>query len=65
LIELAIAKNIIEKRISGFLIMTPLAVAFQFILEAAKLGIDDIEIFQRRAPYKEDCYLQLRTAALF
>lgn len=43
LIELAIAKNIIEKTNKRVLIMTPLAVAFQFLLEAEKIGIDDIE----------------------
>ena len=43
LIQLSIAKNIIEKTNKKVLILTPLAVAFQFILEAEKLGIDDIE----------------------
>ena len=43
LIQLAIAKNIIENTNKKVLILTPLAVAFQFILEAEKLGIDDIE----------------------
>jgi len=43
LIELAIAKNIIERTNKRVLIMTPLAVAFQFLIEAEKLGIDDIE----------------------
>jgi len=43
LIQLAIAKNIIEETNKKVLILTPLAVAFQFILEANKLGIDDIE----------------------
>ena len=33
-------QNFINKKV---LILTPLAVAFQFILEAEKLGIDDIE----------------------
>jgi len=43
LITLAIAKNIINHTNKNVLILTPLAVAFQFILEAEKLGIDDIE----------------------
>lgn len=43
LIQLAIAKNIIEHTNKPVLILTPLAVAFQFIIEAEKLGIDDIE----------------------
>jgi superfamily II DNA or RNA helicase len=43
LIQLAIAKNIIQHTNKKVLILTPLAVAFQFIIEAEKLGIDDIE----------------------
>jgi len=43
LIQLAIAQNIIEKTNGRVLILTPLAVAFQFIIEADKMGIDDIE----------------------
>jgi superfamily II DNA or RNA helicase len=43
LIQLAIAKNIIQHTNKKVLILTPLAVAFQFILEAEKLGVDDIE----------------------
>jgi len=43
LIQLAIAKNVIQKTNGRVLILTPLAVAFQFIKEADKLGIDDIE----------------------
>jgi len=43
LIQLAIAKNIVEKTNKKVLILTPLAVAFQFLLEAEKMGIDDIE----------------------
>lgn len=43
LIQLAIAKNIIQQTNKKVLILTPLAVAFQFILEAEKMGIDDIE----------------------
>ena len=43
LIQLSIAKNIIQHTNKNVLILTPLAVAFQFIIEANKLGIDDIE----------------------
>ena len=43
LIQLSIAKNIINHTNKKVLILTPLAVAFQFILEAQKLEIDDIE----------------------
>ena len=43
LIELVIAKNYIESTNKPVLILTPLAVAFQFIKEAEKFGITDIE----------------------
>lgn len=43
LIQLSIANNIIRHTNKKVLILTPLAVAFQFIIEANKLGIDDIE----------------------
>jgi superfamily II DNA or RNA helicase len=43
LIQLSIANNVIKHTNKKVLILTPLAVAFQFILEANKLGIDDIE----------------------
>ena len=43
LIQISIAKNIINHTNKKVLILTPLAVAFQFIIEAEKLGIDDIE----------------------
>jgi hypothetical protein len=43
LIQLSIAKNVIQQTNKKVLILTPLAVAFQFILESEKLGIDDIE----------------------
>ena len=42
-ISLAIANNIIKKTNKRVLILTPLAVAFQFIKEAELMGIDDIE----------------------
>jgi hypothetical protein len=43
LMQLSIANNIVLKTNKKVLILTPLAVAFQFVLEAEKLGIDDIE----------------------
>lgn len=43
LIQLTIANNIIRHTNKPVLILTPLAVAFQFLLDAEKLGIDDIE----------------------
>jgi len=43
LIQLSIAKNIVNHTNKKVLILTPLAVAFQFIIEAGKMGIDDIE----------------------
>ena len=43
LIQLAIAKNVVNHTNGNVLILTPLAVAFQFILEAEKIGVDDIE----------------------
>lgn len=43
LIQLSIANNIIRETNKHVLILTPLAVAFQFLDEASKLGIDDIE----------------------
>ena len=43
LIQLSIARNIVQHTNKRVLILTPLAVAFQFIFEAEKLGIDDIE----------------------
>ena len=43
LMQLSIAQNVVLKTNRKVLILTPLAVAFQFILEAEKLEIDDIE----------------------
>jgi hypothetical protein len=43
LIQIALAKNVVNHTDKKVLILTPLAVAFQFILEAEKMGIDDIE----------------------
>lgn len=42
LIELTVAQNYVEKLNKPVLILTPLAVAFQFIKEAEKFGIGDI-----------------------
>lgn len=43
IIELTIAKNYIEQTNKPVLIITPLAVAFQFIKESEKFGVSDIE----------------------
>lgn len=43
LIQLSIANNIVKKTNKKVLILTPLAVAFQFLKEAEFLGIEDIE----------------------
>lgn len=43
LIELVVAVNYMRQTNKPALIITPLAVAFQFITEAEKFGIDDIE----------------------
>jgi len=43
LILLSIAQNIILKTNKRVILLTPLAVAFQFLDEAKKIGIDDIE----------------------
>lgn len=43
LIELVIAKNYVQSTNKPVLIITPLAVAYQFIKEAEKFGIDDVE----------------------
>ncbi len=43
LISLSIAQNIVLKTNKKVLIITPLAVAFQFLLEAENIGVDDIE----------------------
>lgn len=51
LIELTIARNYIRHTNKPVLIITPLAVAFQFIKEAEKFGIDDIE-YSKDGRYK-------------
>jgi hypothetical protein len=43
LIQIAIAENVIRKTNGRVLILTPLAVAFQFIGEAERIGVADIE----------------------
>lgn len=43
LMQISIANNVIRQTNKNVLILTPLAVAFQFIKEAEKLGIDDVE----------------------
>jgi len=43
LVSLSIAKNVVNHTNKKVLILTPLAVAFQFVLEAEKLGIDDVQ----------------------
>jgi len=51
IIELAIAKNYIQQTNKPVLIICPLAVAFQFIKEAEKFGIDDIS-YSKNGGYK-------------
>ena len=41
-IQLVIAENIVRKTNKKVLILTPLAVAYQFIVEAEKIGINDV-----------------------
>ena len=43
LIQLSLAQNVVNHTQGKVLILTPLAVAFQFIIEANKIGITDIE----------------------
>lgn len=43
LIQIAIAENIVRKTNKNVLILTPLAVAFQFIDEAERIGASDID----------------------
>ena len=43
LIQLSLAYNVVLHTNERVLILTPVAVAFQFIIEAKKIGIDDIE----------------------
>lgn len=50
-VELTIAKNYVHETNKPVLIITPLAVAFQFIKEAKKFDIDDIE-YSKDGKYK-------------
>jgi len=50
-IELTVAKNFVEHTNKPVLIITPLAVANQFIKEAEKFGIDDIS-YSKDGKYK-------------
>jgi superfamily II DNA or RNA helicase len=43
LMQISIAQNVVNHTGGKVLILTPLAVAFQFIIEAEKMGITDIE----------------------
>jgi len=43
LMQITLAQNIVNETKGKVLILTPLAVAFQFILEAEKIGVTDIE----------------------
>jgi hypothetical protein len=43
LIQLSIAENVVRQTNKRVLILTPLAVAFQFLKEAERIGISDIE----------------------
>ena len=53
-IQLTLAENVIQKTNRKVLILTPLAVAFQFIIEAEKMGIEsDIE-YSKDGNYKSD-----------
>lgn len=51
IIQLTIAKNYLHETNKPVLIITPLAVAFQFIKEAEKFGIDDIS-YSKDGKYK-------------
>jgi hypothetical protein len=42
-IQLTIAEDIVRKTNKRVLILTPLAVAFQFLIEAEKIGLEDIQ----------------------
>ena len=51
IIELTVAKNYVQHTNKPVLIICPLAVAFQFIKEAEKFGIDDIS-YSKDGNYK-------------
>lgn len=50
--QLTIAENIVKKTNKNVLILTPLAVAFQFMLEREKVGVSDIE-YSKNGKFKE------------
>lgn len=43
LMQISIAQNIVNRTNKKVLVLTPLAVAFQFVLEAERIGVTDIE----------------------
>lgn len=53
LVQLAIAQNVVQHTNRNVLILTPLAVGFQFIDEAARIGIDDIEHLKGGRPKRK------------
>ena len=53
LVSLSIAQNIVLKTRKRALIITPLAVAFQFLDEAKKIGVDSIE-YSKDGKYTKD-----------
>ena len=53
-ISLTIAQNIIQKTNKKVLILTPLAVAFQFLLEAEKMGLPGSIEYSKDGKYKSD-----------
>lgn len=55
-IQITIAENLVRKTNKPVLILTPLAVAFQFIIEAGKIGITDIE-YSKDGKYKSKIVL--------
>ena len=57
-ISLAIAYNIVLKTNKRVLILTPLAVAFQFIDEAKQMGISDIE-YSRNGKFTKKLYFAI------
>jgi len=55
-ISLTIAQNIVQKTSWNVLILTPLAVAFQFINEAKEIGIESIE-YSKEGKYTKSIVL--------
>ena len=56
IIQLVIADNIVKKTNGKVLILTPLAVAFQFVKEAEKMGIDSVS-YSKDGSLKTDIVL--------